>query len=288
MKYYWLIGWMALFMVSCLDDKDCGCAATTEVFFEMKDVAYIFDGNEIVGLQPYNRVTDRLDIFAFKKEVLDSIAVYDYEYCQNHTVIPYVSKPGSYTFLFIANLFDRKALHYEITPEKMTAWLRIMDHDEPPVYLVDIQPAIVFGQVFSAVELQMLVSRLEVQVINPPAWVEGFHFIVSHIAARINNYNELQDTTSIYKTVPISLVTANKAWVGINTFPTYPGIPAVVSIQLRGGGNINQLVINDERLVFRSGRIIRLSVEFEGESSVKISLNINDKWEIIDEGKIEI
>lgn len=288
MKYYWLIGWIGLFMISCLDDKDCKCMGEGEVFFEMEDVAYIFDGNEVVGLQPYNRVTDRLDIFAFRKGILDSVAVYDYEYCQNHTVIPFMTPPGSYTFLLVANLFDRNVLSYEISPEKVIAWFRIIDHEEPQIYLSEFQKSTVYGQVFESVQLHMLVSRLEVQVINPPLWVEGFNFIVSHIAARISNQYELQDTTSIYKTVPLSSVSPTKGWVGINTFPTYPEMPAVVNIQLKGRGDVSQLVINDERIVFRPGRIVRLAIEFEGENSIKVSVSINGKWEVIDEGKIEI
>ena len=76
--------------------------------------------------------------------------------------------------------------------------------------------------------------------------------------------------------------------MGMTTFPTYENFPALVDIKLKGENRLNQLVIDDRRLSFRSGRITRVSLEFTTENTVSVSVEINGKWEVIDEGEIEI
>lgn len=288
MKHYRLIIGIVWLLTACIDDQNCGCMEKGEVRFDMEDVAYVFEGEDVTDLQPYNRVTDLLNIFAFRREQLDTVAEYGYAYCQEHRIIPLTVRPGSYDFLLVANLFDRKVMSWEYADGELTAWFRIAGHQEPPLYLAAIQPATVYGQTDKSVQLQMLVSGLEMQIINPPKWIEGFDFRVRHIAGQVSNRLELRDTAVIDKSITITPETSRVIRMGISTFPTYPDIPAIVDIRLKGRSQINQLVVNDERIVFRPGRIVRLAVEFEGESAVKISVEIHNKWEVIDEGNIEI
>ena len=100
--------------------------------------------------------------------------------------------------------------------------------------------------------------------------------------------SELSDTTSVYKTTDLKYIGPGDYWVGVNTFPTYKDHPAVVDVKLKGAEKVSQFVINDNRLLFRPGQIVRMSILFETESTIRVSVEIKEKWEIIDEGRVEI
>lgn len=299
---YLTISVLICLFTSCMDETSCPCLEEAEVIFDMKDIPYIFEGNETVGYRPYYSLVDRLNILTFQEQRLHTSSTYDYNYCKEHPDISMSLKPGSYHFLFVGNLFDHKMMNWKFTEAgKLEAIFRILDHREPDVYFVALSSANLYGFTELPLRLQMLVSRLEIKVVNPPEGVTGFDFSVHNIAREIivEGKNEdsgkeipveskLNDTTSVYKTTEFQYAGPGEYWVGVNTFPTYKEFPALVDVQLKGSSKINQLVINDDRLVFRSGRIIRLSILFVTEDSVTVSVEVNGKWEIIDEGKIEI
>lgn len=290
MKRYVGIVFGILLITSCLDDKDCGCFRQTDLGFEMKDIVYSYDEDgAVLEYQPYYRATNRLDVYTFKGEVLDSVAFLNHDYCREHPVIPWNAGPGNYTFLFIANLLDVNALTYLWDAQKnLEVWLNIVNHEQPPGYLLALNRVDVYGSQKVPVELKLLISRLEVEVLNPPQWVTGFNFTVQNVARAINDKLVLRDTTSIDQYQPLQYTESGVYRVGINTFPTYSDYPAVVTVKLAGRADIKPLVIEDNRMVFRAGRIIRLIVEFKPEGTVKIFLNVSNKWEVIDEGKIDI
>lgn len=299
---YLMIGIFVCLFTSCMDEASCPCLGEAKVTFDMKDIPYIFEGNETIGYRPYYTLVDRLNILTFRERCLDTAFVYDYNYCKGHPDISMFLKPGSYHFLFVGNLFDHKTMSWKFTETgKLEAIFRILDHREPDVYFVALSSANLYGFTELPLRLQMLVSRLEIKVVNPPEGVTGFDFSVHNIAREIivegknedsgkeiSPESKLNDTTSVYKTTEFKYAGPGEYWVGVNTFPTYEELPALVDVQLKGSSKINQLVINDDRLVFRSGRIIRLSILFVTEDSVTVSVEVNGKWEIIDEGKIEI
>lgn len=296
---------LSLFMLgsACTDDSECPCPGESAVGFEMEDVAYIFEGEEATGYGPYYFFTDLLDIRVFKQKRADTLFSYDYNYCRKHNVIPVRLSPGSYDFLFVANLLDTKMLSWKYTDSgKLTANFHLSDHREPPVYLAAIRQANVYRPVELPVELQMLVSRLELKLVNPPAWITGFRFVVRHIAGKIEISGagekngrkenvleiELKDTASVYKTAGLEYTGPGEYWVGVNAFPTYDDSPAIVDVKLLGREKTAQFVIEDDRLKFEPGRIIRVSVLFEAENKISVSIEIAGKWEVIDEGKIQI
>lgn len=304
MKYRigFISGLLLLALGGCINDK-CDCRTRGDIAFIMKDVAYLFEGNEVVGYRPYYTFTDRLDILAFREKERDTTFCFDYAYCKDHPVIPVKLAAGSYQFLFVANLLDEKAMSWNRTPaEKLSASFRILENKEPAVYLAAIQSADVWADNQIPVELKMLVARLEMKVINPPQWVTDMEFSVEHIAGKIiiwetfpseisENFlegEELQDTTYVYKSVKLDPTGSDEYWTGINTFPTYEGFPALVDVRLKGENRVNELIIDDRRLTFRSGRVTRVNVEFTTENTVSVSVEVNGKWEIIDEGEIEI
>ena len=297
------VGIMMCFLLfgleACMDEK-CDCLPEEGIAFMMKDVAYLFEGNEAIGYRPYYTLTDRLDILAFQNSQRDTTFSFDYAYCKEHPVIPVKLTPGKYQFLFVANLLDEKAMSWKSTSgEGLTATFRILENREPAVYLAAIRTADLWTISQLPVQLRMLVSRLEMKVVNPPEWITGLEFRVEHIAGKIiieeavsaENFQlgeELQDTTFVYKSEKLNYPGPGEYWMGMNTFPTYENFPALVDIKLKGENRLNQLVIDDRRLSFRSGRITRVSLEFTTENTVSVSVEINGKWEVIDEGEIEI
>lgn len=298
---YWIIGCILFGGIACTDEKECSReVAGAEGRFKMQDVAYAFEGAEAADYKPYYNFTDRLELLAFRENHIDTSFVYDYNYCREHPVISEFLRPGSYYFLFAGNLLDHKLMNWQFMDSGiLQAVFRIEDHLEPPVYLIDILRGNLWGVVDLPVQLQMIVSRLEIKVINPPEWVTGLEFSVQQIAREIrirrNNYmqldgleSELSDTTSVYKTTDLKYIGPGDYWVGVNTFPTYKDHPAVVDVKLKGAEKVSQFVINDNRLLFRPGQIVRMSILFETESTIRVSVEIKEKWEIIDEGRVEI
>lgn len=69
--------------------------------------------------------------------------------------------------------------------EGLTATFRILENREPAVYLAAIRTADLWTISQLPVQLRMLVSRLEMKVVNPPEWITGLEFRVEHIAGKI-------------------------------------------------------------------------------------------------------
>ena len=183
------VGIMMCFLLfgleACMDEK-CDCLPEEGIAFMMKDVAYLFEGNEAIGYRPYYTLTDRLDILAFQNSQRDTTFSFDYAYCKEHPVIPVKLTPGKYQFLFVANLLDEKAMSWKSTSgEGLTATFRILENREPAVYLAAIRTADLWTISQLPVQLRMLVSRLEMKVVNPPEWITGLEFRVEHIAGKI-------------------------------------------------------------------------------------------------------
>ncbi len=288
MKRWMINGWIALLLFSCIRENTCPCMGPHTVIFRMEDVPYAFEGDEVAEYRPYSVFTDRLDIMAFRGQKPDTTVTYGYEFCKTHTFIPWELLPGSYDFIFVANIFDHKAVSWDYEEDRLRLYFHIVDGQEPPVYLAAERSRNVYASSVLPVELRMLVSRLEVKVVNPPAWVEGFNFRVRRVAREMSLEGRLKDTVSITKYISFQPSETGEYVVGMNTFPTFPGQPALVDIQLRGNGRQAQLIVDDSRIHFVAGKIVRVSIEFESENSVSVSVEIDGVWEIIDEGKIII
>lgn len=285
----WLIGWgIVLLCLACMEENDCPCLKNIAVDFEMLDIPYVLEGKEEPGYRPYYVLTNRLDILAFRGTLLDTTAAYGYDYCREHPLIPFPLRAGSYELLFVANLSDHRALSWDFEGNRLQVMFRLVDHEEPPVYLADRKAPDVYEPIVLPVALRMLVARLEVEIVNPPAWVKGVKLHISRIAASMTLDGTLRDTSSIDKEVEWTHTGEGSYGIGVNTFPTYLEEPALVDVQLQGNNRADPLIIDDDRIHFVPGKIIRLSVVFESENRVSVSVEVDGKWEVIDEGEIII
>lgn len=138
----------------------------------------------------------------------------------------------------------------------------------------------------------LLVSRIELTLKNIPAGISRIEAPVSNTSSGIGFYGYLKvilgDTTHIFKHLEVSGPVASTFGSGINTFPTYPETPALLNIQLTGGAEISSILVDDDRLHLVPGIITRVNILFETENEVKISLEVDGKWEIVDGGHIII
>ena len=107
-----LTGVIFLLSVSCLRENYNAEECRKEIIFKMEDVPYIFQGNEIIDYRPYYMFTENLNFFIFAEERLQNTSEYDYEYCRNHSLIPYRAQTGRQFFLFVANLYDSISATY--------------------------------------------------------------------------------------------------------------------------------------------------------------------------------
>ena len=281
-------GVILLLSAACLrenyNEEDC----RKEVVFNMEDVPYVFQGDETVAYRPYYTFTESLNLFVFAEERLQNTNTYDYEYCRTHPMIPYYTQTGGQDFLFVANLYDPKELDWKFLNGELQAIFLILDNEEPPLLLAAKEKVDVQEEVLLPVELYLLVSRLEIRVDNPPAWMTGLDVNISNIAGTITSDFILGDTTHIFKHLEVSNLAASTFWSGINAFPTYPETPALLNIQLTGGAEISSILVDDDRLYLVPGIITRVNILFETENEVKISLEVDGKWEIVDGGHITI
>lgn len=286
-KWMILIGCL-LGITGCLREKYDAGNCSGEVFFHMEDVPYRFEGEEVTGYRPYSAFTEKLHILAFADQHLEKVQQYGYQYCREHFYIPWETGFGRQTFLFVANLYDEKELDWTFAGDTLDVVFSIVDHEEPPVLLAAVKEADLTAPDTLGIGLRLMVSRLEIQLENPPAWVTGLWINVREVAAKMTINGDLQDTTSIRKELPLQHEGAGTYWTGINTFPTYPGSPALVDVRLTGEYEVLPLAIADERLHFQPGRIIRVNIRFETEQDITISVKIVKEWEIVDGGHIII
>lgn len=75
---------------------------------------------------------------------------------------------------------------------------------------------------------------------------------------------------------------------GVNTFPTYPDLPALLNVRLVGTQAVAPIIVDDSRLHLIPGNITQIDIVFENEGHLKLSIEINGKWEVIDGGHIII
>ena len=94
-----------------------------------------------------------------------------------------------------------------------------MDHEEPPVLLAATS-RVEASKDSVSVGLQMMVSRLEIQLTNPPAWVTGIEVTVRDIAATVSTDFILGGTTHITKQIGFDNQGIGDYWFGVNTLPT--------------------------------------------------------------------
>ncbi|MEG2790591.1 MAG: hypothetical protein RSA98_03245 [Odoribacter sp.] len=285
MRHYFWIGILGLLFVSCLregEKNDC----SIELFFNMQDVAYTFAGSE-VAYQPYYIFTEHLDLFLFSESQLYASNRYDNEYCRTHPTIPFYANQNPQFYLFTANLSDPKMLNYSFIDGQLNAVFSILNNEEPPVLLTAVSRF--KSQCDSMlVNLRILTSYLEIQLIHPPTWIYGFDMTVTNIATSISANLNLEDTTHIYKRFLVNHRGVESYTFGMNTFPTHPNEAALLKIDLIGLNEVYPIAVNDERLYLLSGVIARLNIKFENENKITISVEIDGKWEVVDGGHIII
>lgn len=288
MKMYLLSGFILLLAVSCIRENAVDNYCREQLVFEMKDVPYLFKGDTALAFRPYYQFTERLDLFVFEGQRLRDAVTYSYEYCLEHPFIPYQAVRGDQQFLFVSNLYDPKELDWKFKDGHLQAVFSILDNEEPPVLLCSITEAAVNKSDTLPVGLRMLVSRLEIRVDNPPAWVTGLDVTLSNVAGTVTSGLELGDTTHINRRVDINNLGAGTYWVGVNTFPSYPNSPALLKIELVGTSQIAPILVDDDRLQMLAGIITRVSIAFQSESQISVSIEIDGEWKIIDGGNIII
>lgn len=287
MKYLFVIGGLLGLLSACIKEKYEAEDCRREVYFVMEDVPYVFQGDEAVGFRPYYTFTESLDLFVFSDEKIDETKKYTYAYCRSHPVIPLETGIRKKEFLFVANLYDQKDMSWSFVEDKLRATFFIRQYEEPPVYLAAIRESLSCRDSLSVL-LQMLVSHLNIRLINPPAQVVGLDVVVRDIAGSVTTDYQLGDTTHIRKQVFFTPTVENNYEFGVNTFPSYQDRAAVLSINLIGTEQTAPILVEDDRLHLYPGVITRLKIEFKTEQKITISVEIDGKWEIVDEGNIII
>lgn len=289
MKKKWIeIGFLLVLFQSCIRETYHETDCLSEIDFKMSDIPYVFHDNEGPDYAPYYRFTEQLNVFAFEGGKLRNSVVYDYQYCKDHPVISFSTVFGFYQFLFVANLFDPKVLDWSFEQGRLNAVFSILHNQEPSPLLIALNRLEFYKKQEMAVGLHLLISHLEIRLERPPAWVKGLEVNIRDVARTIDAQWKLRDTTHIQKVFPIENPDSGTFRFGINTFPTFPEHPAIVEMRLIGGEKISVLLVDDDRLHLTPGIITRLSIAFQDEGKVEIAVEVDGKWEIVDEGNIII
>lgn len=286
-KYVWIIGGIALLAMGCLREHFRGEDCRYEVHFVMKDVPYAFLNEEIVGYQPYYTFIEQLDLYVFADQRPGQTAVFDFAYCREHPVITRSVDYNSHEALFIANLYSPREVSWSYGDGQLEAVFSIIDYEEPPVLLsaiVNINP----HQDSVPVELRMLVSRVEIKLVNPPAWLIGLDVLVSNVAGTVSTNYVLGDTTHIQKRLFFDNQPGASYQFGVNTFPTYAGKNATLSITPIGVSETSPILVEDSRLNLLPGVITRVDIIYDANEDITIGIEVNGKWEIVDGGNIII
>lgn len=287
MKYIVVIGCIIGLAMSCVWERYDGADCRQTIFFRMERVPYIFEGEAAVGYRPYYFFTERLDLFVFAGQQLMRTVNYDYEYCRTHPVIPLSTGREKQDFLFVANLYDPQDLNWYYEGDRLEGRFSIRDHQEPSLFLAAVADSSLVEDSIS-INLRLLVSRLEIRLVNPPNWVHGLKISVRNIPGTVSTSGQLGDTTHITGKIGFDNQGNGTYWFGLNTFPTYRGKAASVSVDLLGASETAPIVVEDERLHLLPGVITRLGIEFETEHNLRITVEIDGKWEVIDGGNIII
>lgn len=285
MKYIILITLIGLLLVSCLREKYRGEACFRQVSFLMKDVPYVFEHEQAVGWRPYYTFVEQLNLYIFGEQGIEKTARYDFDYCRSHPLIPDVVGKKRQIALFVANMYDSRELDWTFQEGRLHAWFSILNYEEPPVLLAAMVE-IPVNQDTVPIALRMLVSRLEIRLTNPPAWMTGLDITVREVAATVSTDFMLGDTTHIHKQLFFENQGPGQYNFGLNTFPSYPGRAAVLDITPVGTSETAPILVEDDRLHLFPGVITRLNIVFDADEKITISVQIEDKWEIVDGGHI--
>lgn len=287
MKYTAIIGGMMLLAAGCLPEKYKGDDCRRQFQFVMNDVPYAFVNEEAIGWRPYYTFVEQLDLYVFKGEKIGQTAKYTFDYCREHPVIPFAVDYDEQTSLWVVNLYDSRELDWRFDRGRLQARFSILNYEEPPVLLAAISP-IDWNRDSIAVDLRMLVSRLEIRLTNPPSSLSGLDVTVRNVAASVTTDFVLGDTTHIQKYLFFDAQQAGEYNFGVNTFPTYPDQAALVSIFPIGTSGVAPILVEDERLHLLPGVVTRLELIFDAEGKIDIKVEVDGKWEIDDGGHIII
>lgn len=279
---------MIIFIFGCVacvreGDRSYTCQHTWKL--DMLPVPYVLEQVDTVGYKPYYEFVNTLDILCFQEGKIVDKATFDYEYCRNTPVIVFQNDVAQPAFLLVANLLDPKAMSWTFDNGRLGAEFTILNHREPSVYLA----AVAYGKEESEipVQLNMLVAHLVVEVVNPQSWMKDVVIRVENVVGKITTNYQYRDTTYIEKSAPLNEDGINST-VGINTFPTYPGHSAQLSISFRGDKATANYVIANNQVYFTPHGVIYVRIVFEDVNSIKVFMTVNGKWQIIDEGHIVI
>lgn len=273
-------------LAGCLHEKYKGADCFREVAFEMKEVPYVFVDDEAVAYQPYYTFVEQLDLYVFADEQLHRNFIYDFAYCREHPVISETLDLNVREALFVTNLYDPQKLNWYFENDTLQAVFSILDYEEPPVLLAAI--ADIRHQSVVPVELRMLISRLEIKLVNPPAWMTGLNVMVRNVAGTVSTDYKLGDTTHINKQMFFENKGPGTYSFGVNTFPTYNGKAAVLSILPIGTEATAPILVEDSELHFLPGTVTRLNIVYDPKGDITLSIEIDGKWEIVDGGNIII
>lgn len=284
MRYSWIVLLM-FFTAGCLTEKYRGEDCSKEIQFVMKEVPYVFHDGEAVEYQPYYTFIEQLEMYVFANRQPEESFKYDFAYCREHPVIVERLDYNSREALFVANLYHPRELTWNYRDDRLQAVFSIVDFEEPPVLLATV---VEIDRDILPVELRMMVSRLEIRLVNPPAWMNGLEVTVRNIAASVSTGYILEDTTHISKQIFFNNQGAGTYRFGINTFPTYSGSTAILTILPLGTSEASPILVEDERLHLLPGVITRLDLVYEANGKITINIQIDGKWEVVDGGQIII
>ncbi len=288
MKKYLSILLSILFLTSgCLKEKPGEEDCKRQVSFVMKEVPYVYSGEEAVGYRPYYTFIEQLDLYVVAGQKPVKTGEYGFDFCREHPVITERLRRDASEVLFAANVFDPTMLHWSEREGKLCAYFSIIDHEEPPMILAASAEA---GrkQDKVEVELRLLVSRLEIKLVNPPDWVRGLEVRVDRISETVAVDYSLGAPTYIRKQLLFDRPGASTYWYGVNTFPSYQDSPAIVKIDLIGAEPVAPILVDDDRMHLWPGIITRLDLIFDDQGKVAVEIEIEGKWEIVDGGSIII
>lgn len=286
MKYWWIVIVLWLFS-GCLREKMKGDDCFPRISFIMKDVPYVFVDSSAVAYRSYYAFVEQLNAFVFLDQKPVQEFKYDFNYCREHPVITQAVEYNSSQVLWVANLYDPRELSWSYEQDRLLATFSIVDAEEPPVLLAAISD-LYGGQDSVPVELRMLVSRLEIRLVNPPAWMNGMAVTVRNIAKSVNTDYVLKDTTHIWKQLFFDNQGTGNYGFGVNTFPTYPQRVALLTIEPIGTSEASPILVEDSRLHLLPGVVTRLNIVYDSEEKISIQIEIDGKWEIIEGGHIII
>lgn len=285
MRYSLMIGCFVLLAGGCIREKYTGGDCRRDVAFVMKDVPYVFVGEEAVAYRPYYTFVEQLELYVFGAGRMEQRAGYGFAYCREHPVIPQNVGDNSEEALFVANLYSPRELAWEYHGGRLTAVFSIVDFEEPPVLLAAMVP--LTGDTVP-VELRMLVSRVEIRLTDPPAWVSGLEVTVRNIAGTVSADYSLGDTTHIVKQIRFDNQGAGEYQSGVNTFPSYAGRPALLTITPVGTSEASPIVVEDDRLHLLPGVVTRIDIVYDKDEKITIAIEADGKWEVVDGGSIII